>query len=234
LYACNYFARFAQCYTPELFRELLKVLLYLKGTTDWKLIYTIDPALPISITFCCDADYADTHDRDSTYGAIGYVQNNVVYAQASAIRTVMTSSCESESHGIFETCKAAVYITNWWKAFTAVKLPVFVFNDNKAAIAILSVRNNGSGSKHFTSKLRYVTRLVEQNKIRLFHIPRGMNGADILTHSLPRRKFEDGLKLIFGEDALRGLLDVAARSGGDLLMTWRSSMCELVLDYDEW
>ena len=34
LYACNFFARFSQCYNQDIFDEMLKVVLYLKKTID--------------------------------------------------------------------------------------------------------------------------------------------------------------------------------------------------------
>jgi len=136
---------------------------------------------------------------------------------------MVTSSCESESHSIFETCKAGVYIKRWIEIFAKCPEPTLVFNDNSSAVSLLSSRTNSNLSKHFDVKLRYVTQLIEQNEINVYHIPREMNGADILTHSLSRSVFEALLVLIYGVDGVRGLLEQAdrtLRSGGDL--NWRS------------
>ena len=216
LYACNFFARYSHCYTRELFDEMLHVVLYLKGTIDWKLEFKVDPNRPLQVTFCCDASYSNVSEQKSSYGCLGWVQDCLVYSQSSTLNIRTTSSAESESNAIFQSCKAAVYVRNWMRAFTRVPEPMFVFNDSTSAIQILGSRTNATLSKHFSPRLRYVTELVETGQIQLFHIPRGMNGADILTHSLARASFEHGLTLIYGDVGAAGLLEVATHSGGEL------------------
>ena len=94
---------------------------------------------------------------------------------------------------------------------------MFVFNDNQAAIAILGHRSNGTMSKHFSPRLCYVTKLVEKGLIKLYHIPRGQNGADILTHLLGRVEYETELTIIYGGNNLQGLIDIASsNSGGEM------------------
>ena len=226
LYACNFFSRFSHCYDEKLFKEMLKVVLYLKGTIEWKLIFKVDPSVPPDITFACDADFANAKDRRSTFGSLGWVGRCLVYGQSNSIKTLVTSSTESESHGIFESAKACEYLKMWLSEFTRIKIPNFIFNDNQAAIQLLSTRNNSGLSKHFDVKLRYVTSRIEAGMIKIFHIPRGLNGADILTHSLPRATFEKLLVIIYGAEGLSGLLDAAAiSSGGEL--EWRSSLTEI-------
>jgi hypothetical protein len=232
MYACNFFARFSHCYTKELFDEMKNVVLYLKGTKSWKLCYEMDPSLPLDVVFGCDANYSNTTGHKSSFGCLGWIQSCLVYAQSSTINIQVTSSCESESHAIFEACKAAIYIKNWINCFSPCKLPIFVFNDNTSAIAILGVRSNGTLSKHFAPRLRYVTELVELGFIKLFHIPGGMNGADILTHSLGRVNYQNNLYVVYGKDGLQGLYDVAAaREGGELRLTKNpySGLTRLVL-----
>ena len=216
LYACNFFARFSHCYTRDLFNEMLDVVLYLKGTIDWKLTFKVDPSRPLRITFCCDASYSNVSEQKSSYGVLGWVQDCLVYTQSSTLNIRVTSSTESEGNAIFQSCKACVYVRNWLRAFTRVPAPMFVFNDSTSAIQILGSRTNANLSKHFSPRLRYVTELIEKSQIQLYHIPRGMNGADILTHSLARTAFEHGIALIYGDQGARGLLADVTRSGGEL------------------
>ena len=69
LYACCFFAGFNNCYDAELFEELKKVLLYVKGHMDFKQTYCVKPGSKLEFTFVCDADYSG--DRPSTFGGIG-------------------------------------------------------------------------------------------------------------------------------------------------------------------
>jgi hypothetical protein len=63
LYAVGFFARFSNCYTKELYGELLKVLLFLKGTIDFKLYFNVDPSKELQLQFTCDANFATFVDR---------------------------------------------------------------------------------------------------------------------------------------------------------------------------
>jgi len=72
LYACNFFARFSHCYNEKLYKEMLNVILYLKGTIDWKLTFQVDPDVTMALNFACDADLAMSRDRRSTYGSVGW------------------------------------------------------------------------------------------------------------------------------------------------------------------
>ena len=102
LYACNFLARFCDCYNQDLFDEALHVVLYLKKTREWKLIFDVDPNAPITLSFVCDADFAGADDRTSTFGAIGYIQNCPIFGVSGNIKTMVSSSTQSESHGTLQ------------------------------------------------------------------------------------------------------------------------------------
>jgi hypothetical protein len=228
LYACTFFARFSQCYTNQLFEEMKDIVLYLMGTIDFRLIFRVNPRDEIKVHFMCDADFAMQPNRKSVVGIIGWVNDCVIYSQSSTTNTVLTSSCESESHAIFSAAKAAVYVHDWLAWFSRVSTPVFIFNDNHAAVTVLSRRSNTSRVKHFDVKLRYVTELCEQGKVELAFIPREKNGADILTHALSRRKFETLLLLIFDQEVY-DLVAESFRSGGD--SNWSVQLTAVQYEY---
>ena len=95
---------------------------------------------------------------------------------------------------------------------------MLVFNDNSAAVRILSVGSNAGGSAHFKPKYRYVTELVVKNKIGVYHILRGFNGSDMFTHSLARPAFEKCVTLVYGVGNVEHLVKVKQvwDSGGEL------------------
>ena len=143
---------------------------------------------------------------------------------------MLTSSCESESHGIFETAKCAIFVNNFISEIDTIEPPMFIFNDNKAAVTILTQRSNSGLSKHFDIKLRYVTWLVEQGLISVFHASRIGNYADVLTHSLPARLYEEHLINMYGEENIVNLVSFFlshSRSGGEL--RYRSLLTEIPL-----
>ena len=216
LYASSFYARFNHCYNLELWEEVKKTVRYLKKTRNWKLTYKLQKHQAIDITFMCDSDWASFATRRTTIGVVGKVCGNVVYSICSLLKTIMTSSTQGESDAIFEAAKASRYITNWLMEITVVDVPTFIFNDNNAAVEMLRVRSNSSRSKHFEVHLKYVTQLVEQNKVKVMWIRQGENFADILTHSLARTDYEHQLCLLYSETSIEGFLIKSSKSGGVL------------------
>jgi hypothetical protein len=179
----------------------------------------------LHINFLCDADFAQRSDQRSTIGVLGFVNNVLLYAECETLKTLPSSSCESESNAIFKATKAGAYVFGWTMEVipaTLIKLPMFIFNDNEAAIAILTTRSNSGRSKHFNVKLRYVTEMFENKQIIVAHIGRGENGADILTHALKRTQFEAQLVLLFGVGVREFLYGGSFRSGGET--KWSSNL----------
>ena len=208
MFACCFFAGFNNCYDAELFEELKKVLLYVKGHIDFKQVYCVEPGSKLELTFVCDADYSG--DRPSTFGGLGWLNDCMIYAHSSTIKTAVTSSTESEAHSIFEFTKMGIYCANWITELVGYVLrPVYVFNDNASAILILTTRTNSSKSKHFNIKLRYVNFQHEQKNVKVAFIPRELNGADMLTHPLSAPSFEKMIDINEGSTTVFHL-------GGDL------------------
>ena len=221
LYAAQFFSRFMHCYTVEMFEDLKNVILYLKGTIDYKEIMIVNPDSETSISFFCDASYANSPDRKSVFGFVGFLDDCCIVARSATIKTQLTSSCEGESHGIFEAAKMCVYLYNWLSEVTNCRKPCFIFNDNTAAVLITSTPGNSGRSKHYDVKLRYVCENVLSGLIKVKFIKRGKNGADILTHSLARNEFEEGLVHLLGTRGAKQLIQKGRwyRSGGETEFT---------------
>jgi len=219
LYAACYYARFSSYYTRDLYEELLNVVRYLKSTREWKLRLRMKKGQPFNVEFLSDSDWAESPSRQTTIGVFGRVCNSVIYATCSLLRTIVTSSTQGEGHGLFDAAKAAVYISNWICELAYFNIPVFIFNDNQAAIQMLRLKRNSSKSKHFDTQLRYISQLVDDRRIELVWIARGENCSDMLTHALNRTELERQLVLLYGEDGVDGLVVERTRrfnSGGDL------------------
>jgi hypothetical protein len=212
-YASSFFARFSNCYTSELFNELLDFLCYLKKIKRFKKILHLTPGAPLDLVFQCDASFALFTDAKSAMGGIGWLGGTVIYSGCNIPSTIFTSSTESESEIIFIICKHVVFIRNWLAPFLEIKT-TFVYNDNEAAISIMGNFSNSGRSKHFNIRYRYVAMLVEDGVVRLAHISREHNCSDVLTHSLARPSFENHVATMFGEFT-EGLNLVNARLGGD-------------------
>ena len=115
-----------------------------------------------------------------------------------------TSSAESESDGIYEAWKFAKTINNWSQHLSKalgleqlLTLPIPIFNDSQAAIAILSKYINTSRVKHFDIKVFAVRDDYTCNFVDLIHITRDKNIADILTHRCTREMLEHFCNFVY-------------------------------------
>ena len=116
---------------------------------------------------------------------------------------------------MFKAVKAEKYCLNWVQEVTKkVNLPMYIFNDNRAAVIILSTRSNSGRSKHFDIALRYVTEMVENGIIVVCHVKREHNFADMLTHPLNRHNLEGFMQKLYGDDVL-DVLEGNTRTGGE-------------------
>ena len=161
-----------------------------------------------------------------------YLNDCLIVARSSTVKSQLTSSCEGESHGIFEACKSLIFIDNWLKClpFINIPKPSFIFNDNKAAVLLMSNPGCGSRSKHFDVKLRFVAHNIEAGIIQVRFLRRGLNAADILTHSLSRADFENGLIHLLGERGANQIIQGGRwlRSGGESEFTSECTRIEVL------
>jgi len=100
---------------------------------------------------------------------------------------IADSTTHAESGSIFVGVKYAKYITNWMtflKDYFILKVPVIIFNDNNAAISIMSTYSNNSKSKHFNISLFYVRDLVDKGVITILYVKSMYNRADMMTKPL--------------------------------------------------
>jgi hypothetical protein len=214
LFAVHFFAMYCTCYNDKLYEELLDLLRFI-AQIRLPHVLSCKPGGEMSFRFLCDSNYANM-DSKTTIGVLGYLNESLIYADCSTLKTIVTSSSEGESHAIYSAAKASVYCTGWLREIIGDKLqlPTFIFNDNESAITILSTRSNSGRSKHYDVKLRYVTYLMEQGKINVAYVKRKENCADILTHPLPAPEFIGLLEVMYGPGVHEAFHGGSYRSGG--------------------
>ena len=106
-----------------------------------------------------------------------------------AKNTVATSTAEAEFNSAVEAIKKAIHLSGILEDLGIFcKLPLKVFVDNKACIALSKHSMHHGKTKHFTIKLHFVRGLVENQKIELSYLTTENMPADILRKSIGIRK----------------------------------------------
>jgi hypothetical protein len=221
LYACVFFARFMDCYTHDLYNELCNFAVYIRTTKTYRQRMVIEPHAPLTIHMQSDSDFAgDPGTSKSTVGGFIWINDYLIFGDCTTMDAIVTSSAESEMHGIFEIVKHARYFHKFLSVFTVPILPCTCNSDNDTAVLNSNQRKNSKRNRHWDVQLRYVHQQQEAGFIKPAHIPRAINASDMLTHSLPRPEFERQTRL-----ALKNNLD-----GLRLKFYHSSSLTEEVVD----
>lgn len=188
-FAVNYFSRFQDAANDQHWNYVKRVLRYLRGSSDVKLVYRRSEDAPILVGYT-DADHAaDRLDCKSTSGYVFKLFNNSVLWASRKQQTVALSTTEAEYVSACMASKEALWLH---KLITDMKievpLPLEIFEDNQGAIFI-SKNPETRLSKHIAVKLFFLRDLVEEGKLKLTYIRSEEQLADVLTKALPAPKF---------------------------------------------
>jgi hypothetical protein len=167
-----------------------RVLQYLKGTVNMKLMY-LRRSSPDLFTTYSDADLSGNPNNSwSTSGFAICVGGGAIQWGSHLQPHVSLSSTESEY-----TTASKVGCEVIWMRYLFEHLsydmarPSPLLMDNKSAIQVLKHPEHQSTMKHVHRAYHWVREQVEQRTIAVCHVPGNENPADIFTKPLGRVKF---------------------------------------------
>ena len=135
-----------------------------------------------------DADWAGNIDnRRSTSGFCFKLSESsgAISWGCKSQKTVASSTAEAEFNSVVEASKEAIHLSGILEDLgISCKLPLKIFVDNQACIALSKHSMHQGKTKHFAIKLHFVRELVENQKLELPYLTTENMPADILTKSL--------------------------------------------------
>lgn len=189
----NILSKYQSKSNKELWQSLKRVLRYIKGTIEIKLIYKRCDFVEKLIGYV-DADWAtDETDRRSTTGYVFKMFDNcTVTWNTKRQSSVAASSTEAEYMALFEAVKEALWLKSLLKGIQIQILhPIILFEDNQSCIAIATNPTNHKRSKHIDIKYHFTREQVENKMICLKYVSTGNQEADLFTKSLPAPRFKE-------------------------------------------
>ena len=184
-------SRFANKNNITLWEYLRRILKYLKGTIELKLVYKKESPKDVLIGFV-DADWgSDETDRKSTTGYLFMLFNKCVICwNTKKQHCVADSSCASEYMALYEGVKEALFLKSLLNSINIkIRNPITIFEDNDGCICIAENPTSHKRSKHIDIKYHFSREQVEKKVIKLEKIATKDQLADLFTKSLPQADF---------------------------------------------
>ena len=188
-FAVGVLARFMGDPGREHWENMKRVLRYVKGTADAKLVYTAkgDKGDGVCrVEAFCDADWAsDVDGRRSTTGYVVLVNGNAVAWSSKKQPTVALSTAEAE----YMAMSAVTEELCWLRQFLTelglrVELPMLLQTDNQTAQKLSAGEASSQRTKHIDIRHHFIRDEVSKEVLEVKWIPTDEQLADMLTKSL--------------------------------------------------
>jgi hypothetical protein len=142
-----------------------------------------------------DADFAgDRETRRSTTGFIICVANTPVYWRSKLQSTVATRTAEAEIIALYELSQELLYYTHVMNNLGIHQKTIEVYEDNQAAIAIMTRPEKQTKMRHLDTKYFKIQELISEKTINVNYVKSANNVSDLMTKALPTATHKGLLK----------------------------------------
>jgi hypothetical protein len=189
-YAVQQLSQFLDSYSFAHWNAAIRVVRYLKGTRELKLI--LGGRNPVDLTGFTDSDWANCLDTRRSIGGYSFtLGSGVVSWSTRKQKTVASSSCEAEYTAAFECAKEAIWLRTLLSGIGfAPPGHTTILCDNNAAINLSEDPSLHQRVKHVDIKYHFLRERVHSNDLKLSYVNTNDNLADIFTKALDTTKFE--------------------------------------------
>jgi len=196
-FAVNIMCRHMSKPTKQLFELGKRILRYLKGTINHKLIYTRGQSNLIIYT---DADFGNlVNENKSITGCITQLGECTIGWSCRKQKQISTSTCESEVNAILEAVNEAQFFSELieeLKLDDVIKTPFLVFNDNQSSNISCISGGKFQSNRHYRLRLGRIREAIRDGLIKLKYCKSEEMKADLLTKSFTEQKLHQLIKLV--------------------------------------
>lgn len=190
-HAVGLVSRFMSSPNTEHWNAVNWILRYLKGSSNYKL--TFKKSDKFEVKGYCDSDYAaDLDRRRSITGYAFQVGGNTVSWRSGLQHIVALSTTEAEYMALAEATKEALWLKRITCELGFPQKSVEIFCDSQSAICLAKNSVFHERTKHIQTRYHFIRDVIADGDLVVTKIDTKINPADILTKSLPVKKFEDG------------------------------------------
>eukprot|EP00253_Pinus_taeda_P021348 PITA_21348 len=188
-FAVIYISRFMSAPKADHWIAAKRVLRYVRGTSDYGLLYTRSSE-PI-LSGYTDSDWAGSvDDRKSTAGYVFSLGFGAVTWTSKKQQAVALSSTEAEYRGAVKASCEAVWLRRMLANMHVSQTgPTSLFCDNQGVLKLAKNPVFHERTKHVETHCHYICQLVEDGSVQLRYVPTTEQPADIFTKPLGPDKF---------------------------------------------
>ena len=210
-YATSQLSRFLDNPGPKHFDAAIRVLIYLDGHRDRRLV--MKPNASLGLEVFVDSSWAT---KFSCSGAYFFVYGCVVFWFSKMQKSVALSTAEAEYFGAMLAAKEAIFLRELLIEFGIhPDGPTTIFSDSDSAVDMSLDPVSFRQTKHILRAAEFLRDLVARRVVRMQHLPGRVMVADLLTKALPRAVFTTlvGLVVAYAAERQVVLPDAAVRRG---------------------
>ena len=190
-FAVGAVSRFMSCPVEEHWEAVKRILRYVQGTKDNKLVLggVVGEATMVGYT---DADWGgNDNNRRSISGYCFLLGEGAVSWSSKKQTSVALSSTEAEYMALTQATKEAMWLKRFLGELNLHKGEALTIKvDNQSCIALAKNPEFHARTKHIDIQCHFIREKVEEGEVTLEYCPTRLMVADILTKPLPRDKHE--------------------------------------------
>ena len=203
-FAVGNVARFMQEPKQIHWKAVKRILRYIRGTLDTKLILQGE----VKLTGYVDADYAGDKDtRRSTTGYVFKLGGGAISWCSKLQPTVALSTTEAEYMALAAGVQEAIYLKQLLATAGYEQGTVKLHEDNQSCIALAKNPVFKSRAKHIDVRYHFVRERTQQKEVEITYCPTERMLADTMTKALPKRRFESLRKELLTTHSVRESVD---------------------------
>ena len=181
--AVNQVCRFSHAPTEEAKQAQRRIIRYLKGTTDHRLVYKKQTDKFFRIRLYTDSDWAGSADRSSTGGFMLFIGDSLIAFKCKTLKTA-NSSFDAESKTARLGVCEALAIHKVSNQILNVEPTMHVFIDNEGTVKTIKSGAVSTVNRYIGCRIKFLHHQENTGKILSIWIPTVEQLADIYTKPL--------------------------------------------------
>ncbi|KAF2899352.1 hypothetical protein ILUMI_06823 [Ignelater luminosus] len=188
-FALNYFNKFQNNATDEIWKYLTRILRYIKGTVNYALTFKADDNQGLEAY--SDSDWANEEDRKSISGYMYKWNGQTILWSTKKQHCISLSTAEAELKSVCTCIQDGLWLKKIFKDLQMNIDKIVLYEDNQACISIIKIPDNIRRTKHIDIKYRFVCDKVKSGEIEVKYIDSKGQLADIFTKGLSKVIFRN-------------------------------------------